>query len=99
MTSTLTHRIDELSRAGAGCRADDARSRSAEVAARYAVALTPAMAELIDRDDPDDPIARQFVPDARELEHEAGRTRRSDRRRCPSARSKASCIAIPIACC
>jgi lysine 2,3-aminomutase len=40
----------------------------AEVAARYAVALTPAMAELIDRNDPDDPIARQFVPDARELE-------------------------------
>ena len=40
----------------------------AEVAARYAVALTPAMADLIDRNDPDDPIARQFVPDARELE-------------------------------
>ena len=28
------------------------------------VAITPAMAELIDRADPDDPIARQFVPDA-----------------------------------
>ena len=40
----------------------------AEVAARYAVALTPAMADLIDGNDPDDPIARQFVPDARELE-------------------------------
>jgi lysine 2,3-aminomutase len=40
----------------------------AEVAARYAVALTPAMADLIDRNDPDDPIARQFAPDARELE-------------------------------
>src|SRR5579859_4938005 len=40
----------------------------AEVAARYAVALTPAMADLIDRDDPNDPIARQFVPDTRELE-------------------------------
>jgi lysine 2,3-aminomutase len=40
----------------------------AEVAARYAVAITPAMADLIDRDDPHDPIARQFVPDARELE-------------------------------
>ena len=26
------------------------------------------MADLIDRDDPHDPIARQFVPDARELE-------------------------------
>ncbi len=37
------------------------------VAARYAVAITPAMAALIDRDDPDDPIARQFVPDPAEL--------------------------------
>ena len=40
----------------------------AEVAARYAVAITPAMADLIDPADPLDPIARQFVPDARELE-------------------------------
>ena len=39
------------------------------VAARYAVAITPAMAGLIDRGDPNDPIARQFVPDARELQH------------------------------
>src|SRR5262245_17440951 len=37
------------------------------VATRYAVAITPAMAELIDRDDPDDPIARQFIPDPAEL--------------------------------
>jgi lysine 2,3-aminomutase len=39
----------------------------AEVASRYAVAITPAMADLIDQSDPHDPIARQFVPDAREL--------------------------------
>jgi lysine 2,3-aminomutase len=38
-----------------------------QVAARYAVAITPAMAALIDPDDPDDPIARQFVPDPTEL--------------------------------
>jgi lysine 2,3-aminomutase len=38
-----------------------------QVAARYAVAITPAMAALIDPDDPDDPIARQFVPDPAEL--------------------------------
>lgn len=38
-----------------------------QVAARYAVAITPAFADLIDRSDPDDPIARQFVPDVREL--------------------------------
>jgi len=37
------------------------------VAARYAVAITPTVAGLIDRDDPHDPIARQFVPDAAEL--------------------------------
>jgi lysine 2,3-aminomutase len=39
-----------------------------KVAARYAVAITPAMADLIDPSDPHDPIARQFVPDGRELE-------------------------------
>ena len=43
----------------------------AEVAARYAVAITPAMADAIDRSDPHDPIARQFVPDARELDRRA----------------------------
>jgi lysine 2,3-aminomutase len=37
------------------------------VAARYAVAITPAMAELIDPADPADPIARQFLPDPYEL--------------------------------
>ncbi len=40
-----------------------------EVAARYAVAITPAMERLIDPADPADPIARQFQPDARELDH------------------------------
>jgi lysine 2,3-aminomutase len=39
------------------------------VAARYAVALPPALTQLIDRNDPADPIARQFVPDAAELDH------------------------------
>src|ERR1700721_1152145 len=38
-----------------------------KVAARYAVAVTPDIAALIDRNDPDDPIARQFVPSAQEL--------------------------------
>src|SRR5262249_26075844 len=32
------------------------------VAARYAVAVTPDIAALIDPDDPNDPIARQFIP-------------------------------------
>jgi lysine 2,3-aminomutase len=39
-----------------------------KVAARYAVAITPAMADLIDPADPHDPIARQFIPDVRELD-------------------------------
>jgi lysine 2,3-aminomutase len=39
----------------------------ARVAARFAVAITPEMAALIDPADPADPIARQFLPDAREL--------------------------------
>src|ERR1700722_1298987 len=38
-----------------------------KVAAHYAVAVTPDIAALIDRDDPDDPIARQFIPSAEEL--------------------------------
>jgi len=37
------------------------------VAAKYAVAITPAVAALIDPTDPDDPMARQFVPTAAEL--------------------------------
>ncbi|ANL36265.1 lysine-2,3-aminomutase-like protein [Rhizobium phaseoli] len=45
----------------------DDRAMLEEVAARYAIALTPVMARLIDRADPDDPIARQFVPDPAEL--------------------------------
>ncbi len=39
----------------------------ARVAQRYAVAITPQVAALIDRADPHDPIARQFVPDIAEL--------------------------------
>ena len=42
------------------------------VAAQYAVAITPAMAELIDPDDAADPIARQFTPDPAELERQPG---------------------------
>jgi lysine 2,3-aminomutase len=38
------------------------------VASRYAVAITPAMADLIDAEDAADPIARQFIPDPAELE-------------------------------
>ncbi|HEX4236561.1 MAG TPA: lysine-2,3-aminomutase-like protein [Xanthobacteraceae bacterium] len=41
------------------------------VASRYAVAITPAVVDLIDGADPRDPIALQFVPDERELETHA----------------------------
>jgi lysine 2,3-aminomutase len=41
------------------------------VAAQYAVAITPAMATLIDSGDPADPIARQFLPSLAELEVDA----------------------------
>ncbi|MDA8231032.1 MAG: lysine-2,3-aminomutase-like protein [Magnetospirillum sp.] len=43
----------------------------AAVAGRYAVAVPPALADLIDRSRPDDPIARQVVPSAAELEETA----------------------------
>ncbi|HEX5320213.1 MAG TPA: lysine-2,3-aminomutase-like protein [Stellaceae bacterium] len=42
------------------------------VAARYSVALTAEVAELIDPGDPSDPIAAQFVPAGAELEDDPG---------------------------
>ena len=57
--------LDEL--IAAGFLAPERGEALAPVAARYAVALTPALARLIDKADPADPIARQFIPDAREL--------------------------------
>src|SRR6266581_7238942 len=43
-----------------------------KVASRYAVAVTPDIAALIDIDDPDDPIARQFIPTPAELSSQPG---------------------------
>lgn len=51
----------------AGLAAPDRLGELERVAAQYAVAISPALAELIDPSDPHDPIARQFVPDAAEL--------------------------------
>ena len=63
---TTFRTIAELEAAGL---VDPARAAALEpVAARYAVAVTPAIAALIDKGDPNDPIARQFVPDPAELD-------------------------------
>jgi lysine 2,3-aminomutase len=51
----------------AGMIAPDMLGDIAEVAASYAVAISPAMADLIDGANPHDPIARQFVPNVAEL--------------------------------
>jgi lysine 2,3-aminomutase len=58
----------------AGLAAAHRAGEIAAVAERYAVAVTPAMAALVDPADPADPIARQFVPDIRELETVPGET-------------------------
>src|SRR3569623_69143 len=52
----------------AGLIAPERAAALERVAAQYAVAITPAMAELIDAADPFDPIARQFTPDVAELD-------------------------------
>lgn len=53
--------------AEAGLVPENRRADAAAVAERYAVAVTPSLVSLIDADDPLDPIARQFIPDAAEL--------------------------------
>lgn len=55
-----------------GLAAVDDLPRLEQVAARYAVAVTPAVAALIDPADPRDPIARQYIPTADELVTVAG---------------------------
>jgi lysine 2,3-aminomutase len=56
---------DAASLVAAGLIAPDRVDAIADVARRYAIAVSPAMAALIA--EPDDPIARQFVPHADEL--------------------------------
>jgi lysine 2,3-aminomutase len=53
----------------AGGLVDPAReAQLGKVGERYAVAVTPTLAALIDPADPADPIRRQFLPDPRELD-------------------------------
>jgi len=51
----------------AGLIAPEQAAGLGELAEKYAIALTPAMADLIDPEDPHDPIARQFIPDLAEM--------------------------------
>src|SRR5215207_7661012 len=52
----------------AGLVSPDRLQELERVASRYAVAISPLMAELADNDDFHGPIARQFVLDAAELD-------------------------------
>lgn len=71
MTAPRTlRRLDDL--ADAGLLAAERLPALERVAAQYAVAITPAMAALIDPADPRDPIARQFLPDLAELDLRPG---------------------------
>ena len=54
--------------AAAGLASPQAVAALEDVTARYAMAITPEIAALIDPLDPRDPIRRQFVPDVAELE-------------------------------
>src|ERR1051326_6892642 len=60
----------------AGLAPPERLSELERVAARYAVAITAAIAALIDPHDAADPIARQFVPHLAELD--VGETERAD---------------------
>lgn len=51
-----------------GLIAGDKTEGIERVTQRYALAITPAIADLIDPSKSDDPIARQFIPDERELQ-------------------------------
>jgi lysine 2,3-aminomutase len=59
-------RADDLVAVGLISR--ERRGAIEAVAARYALALTGDVAELVDAADPSDPIARQFIPDEAELD-------------------------------
>ncbi len=69
MPERLT-RLDML--AADGLIADPHDAELVDVARRYAVAITSEMAAIIDRADPADPIAAQFVPTVAESEIAAG---------------------------
>jgi lysine 2,3-aminomutase len=72
MMQTSTRRLTSTLREPAELVANNLAPASSlaslkQVASRYAVAITPDVAALIDPRDPRDPIARQYVPTAEEL--------------------------------
>src|SRR4030088_1139118 len=69
IAATLRHPSELVAH---GLVPDTALPDLAKVAARYAVAVTPHIAALIDPQNPDDPIARQYLPDVRELVQRPG---------------------------
>jgi lysine 2,3-aminomutase len=71
VTVTITLREPKEIVARGFARADDLAVLE-EVASRYAVAVTPDLAALIDASDPEDPVARQFIPSAAELDSAPG---------------------------
>lgn len=62
---TLTRADDFVA---AGLAAPEQAQALARVTAKYSAAMTDHLAGLVDRADPADPIARQFIPDLRELD-------------------------------
>src|SRR4051812_16122240 len=66
MTSAAKTARSASDLAAAGVIAPERVAEVDAVAQRFAMAVTPDMLALIDPADPDDPIARQFVPSAAE---------------------------------
>ncbi|WP_349367658.1 lysine-2,3-aminomutase-like protein [Salinarimonas sp.] len=66
MSARTLRRVEDL--VAADLAPEAARAGLDAVSERYAIAITPEMAALIDPADPHDPIARQFVPHEAELE-------------------------------
>jgi len=63
---TTIRRVSDL--VARGLVGEAAAPELERVAVRYAVSITPEVADLIDARDPNDPIARQYVPSALELD-------------------------------
>ena len=66
MTTLILRSADDLAAAGLITPTHVPAARA--VGARYAIAVTPKMSALIDPADAADPIAKQFLPDLRELD-------------------------------